>query len=127
MSCERITIPVGDDEVRLQTDKFSYTINDTIKIYLINTSDRPVYSHPPGDWVLYKKFKTSWDWVFPLVVPTVLRPPRKYDTEKTLVAVHTCAKEGEYRIQMYLSWDEGGEQNKNLGLLSTPTFKIKGT
>lgn len=127
ISCEKTTAPIGDEGIHLQTDKTCYTVNDSIRIYLINNSDRAVYSHPPGDWNLYKKVGREWELVYPLEVPTVLLPPNEWKANRSLIAVHPCEEEGHYLIQMYLSWDRDAKQTQNLGILSTQIFQIHGT
>jgi len=115
----------GEGNVYLETDKEIYTSNETIKFYMVNNTNRSVYSHPPGDWALSKKIDENWYVVYPQNIIMVVLPPKEWKAGRKLIATYTIQDTGLYKIQMFLSWDKEAKYKEDLGIVFSNNFQIK--
>jgi len=125
LSCEKNYEPLGGGEVYLETDKDIYTTDDSIHTYLVNNSNRSVFSFWPNEWQLYKKIDEDWKLIFPtswIAVPSV---PHEWKNPRMLVFKRAFQDTGLFKIQMPLSWDKEYKEIEDLGLVYSNTFIIK--
>jgi hypothetical protein len=125
ISCEKNYEPLGDGNVFLETTQDSYFIGDSVQIYLVNESDRPVYFDRPGGWVLSKKVGGEWQVIESAVIALVLFPSNKLQGYRNLVFQRAFQDTGLYKVRFFLSWDKEGKYRDGLELIITSPFEIK--
>jgi hypothetical protein len=125
ISCEKNNEPLKEGEVILSLSQESYEVGDSVEIFLIKMTDKPVYSHPPSDWVLSKLVNDTWEAIAPINIPAVWLPPNEFKERKTLVFTRIFQNSGLYRYQLFLTWDKEGNRHDSPGWIISDTFEIK--
>jgi len=125
ISCEKNYTPLEEGEIILSTSQEVYEVGDTVEILLIKTTDKPVYSHPPGGWVLSKKVNGKWEAIAPINIPMVWLPPHEFKQRRTSVFAEIFQDKGQFNYQMHLTWDKEGNRVDSPGWIISDTFEIR--
>jgi hypothetical protein len=124
ISCEKNTEPVGGGEVYLESNQKIYSIGDTVEIYLINESNRSVYSFYPCAWGFSKYIDGEWKQLS-IVLPDVIPIPVEHKYQKSIIGVQAFTDSGLYRYQQNIYWDKQRKFKEGIGMLISNEFEIK--
>ena len=124
ISCEKNIEPVGEGVVSLESNQEIYAVGDTVQIYVINESNRSVYSFSPSAWGFSKYSDGEWKQLN-YALPQMEPKPVEHKYHKSVIQKHTFQDTGLYRYQRYLFWDREAKFKDGLGMLISNVFEIK--